>query len=158
MAYNMQQIYPQPQQQVSIDNPSYGLNYMLNTLDRNSQTISDLQTSLRDMNKKYLDDSAKYNETFDKVMNEMLANKSKSTGNIFTDFMTNFKDAGNIGYESGVKANRFFGNLFGTNPKPDLNFNFDFNQKQDELPNINPNINTELLPQSMLESFLPSWR
>lgn len=157
MAYNMQQTYPQTQQQMTFNDPQSGLNELLTTLNRNSQSIGDLRESLSSMNKKYLEDSAKYNETFDKVMNEMLANKSKTTGNIFTDFITNWKDAGNVGYESGVKANRFFGNLFGTNPKPDFNFNF--NQKQDELPNINPNIsNTELLPQSMLESFLPAWR
>lgn len=95
-----------PMDKFDYNNPQQSFTNSLNMVGQNYNQLNNLQDQLTKMSKTYEEGWNKYNTEFSNIMNELLSKKNKTTGNLFTDFLTNYRDAKQSGIwkEAGQKA------------------------------------------------------
>jgi len=80
-------------------------NNMFADIMRTNQTYADIANSIKDISAKYNKDMTAFSDKYEGLMNDLLAKKNKYTGNIFKDFLTDYKDARESGVGLGFRAN-----------------------------------------------------
>ena len=88
-----------------------------------NSTFNTLANELKGMSAKYNEQMDKFSTQYEGLMNDLLAKKNKYTGNIFKDFITDYKDARESGIGSGVRDSII--GLFGGNKDSQFNPKFD---------------------------------
>ena len=87
-----------------------GYNSMMNNILDTNQSYNNLANQLKEQTKAYQQGFDKFNSQFESIMNDLLAKKNTSTGNIFNDFLTSYKSARESGVGSGLR-NSFLSRL-----------------------------------------------
>jgi len=90
---------------------------------RTNQTYADIADSIKDISAKYNKDMTAFSDKYESLMNDLLAKKNKYTGNIFKDFLTDYKDARESGIGSGIREGIL--GLFRGDKQQDFNPSFD---------------------------------
>jgi len=85
-------------------------NNMFADIMRTNQTYADIANSIKDISAKYNKDMTAFSDKYEGLMNDLLAKKNKYTGNIFKDFLTDYKDARESGIGLGFR-NAFLARL-----------------------------------------------
>ena len=80
-----------------------GYNSMMNNILAINQSYNNLANQLKEQTKAYQQGFDKFNSQFESIMNDLLAKKNASTGNIFNDFLTSYKSARESGIGSGLR-------------------------------------------------------
>ena len=91
---------------------------MKDLVGRSNDTFLSLVNELKGMSAKYNEQMDKFSTQYEGLMNDLLAKKNKYTGNIFKDFITDYKDARESGIGSGVRDSIM--GLFGGNKQPNI--------------------------------------
>lgn len=94
-------LLPQPNQ-----NPiqlSSGINSMMSNIMNTNKQFGDFANQLKAQTQAYQQGFDKFNSQFESIMNDLLAKKNTSTGNIFNDFLTSYKSARESGVGSGLR-------------------------------------------------------
>ncbi len=78
-------------------------NTMMGDILKMNSTYSDIANSIKDISAKYNKDMTAFLDKYEGLMNDLLAKKNKYTGNIFKDFLTDYKDARESGLGSGIR-------------------------------------------------------
>ena len=87
-----------------------GYNSMMNNILDTNQSYNNLANQLKEQTKAYQKGFDKFNSQLESIMNDLLAKKNTSTGNIFNDFLTSYKSARESGVGSGLR-NSFLSRL-----------------------------------------------
>ena len=98
-------------------------NTMMGDILKMNSTYSDIANSIKDVSAKYNKDMGAFSDKYEGLMNDLLSKKNKYTGNIFKDFLTDYKDARESGVGSGLREGIL--GLFGGNKQPDFNPQYD---------------------------------
>jgi len=85
-------------------------NTMMGDILKMNSTYSDIANSIKDISAKYNKDMTAFSDKYESLMNDLLAKKNKYTGNIFKDFLTDYKDARESGIGLGFR-NAFLARL-----------------------------------------------
>ena len=93
-------------------------NTMMGDILKMNSTYSDIANSIKDISAKYNKDMTAFSDKYESLMNDLLAKKNKYTGNIFKDFLTDYKDARESGVGSGIREGIL--GLFGGNKQPNI--------------------------------------
>ena len=125
---------------------------MKDLVGRSNDTFLSLVNELKGMSAKYNEQMDKFSTQYEGLMNDLLAKKNKYTGNIFKDFITDYKDARESGIGSGVRDSIM--GLFGGNQRQSpYGYESPFSEPSAESIDSSMNIS----PTELGAKFIPSW-